>query len=147
MSARAIERGIEEACETLLSSRSYITSNSIPVRRYGDGDVEVSLRQVAVRCHELECSNIGPIGGGTHYTAKVEFYAYVPIASDKNQAYLDGLYEELRLAASSFTTSSISPIGIVILGKIMDQGQDEYSERLRMKSCAFKIFINVTEAN
>jgi hypothetical protein len=126
-----IERVIEDAAVTRIKLRTYISTNSIPVRRYNERTASDASKVavVVVRCRPAELVN----PSATYYSATLELMSKSYLQNDIIASNLDLVYQEclneiqydMTVASlnTTITDATISIDGIIpIIGD--DEGDD-----------------------
>jgi hypothetical protein len=139
-----IERRVASACVTRLAARTYITTNSIPVRRYDDRSTVLGTIAAVVRT--LPCM---AVPSSNYKWLTLQFLAVSKTASDRESDAMMSLYADLieemqQTMTAALLTTSINYSKITINGFVPEEGLDEIDDGYFGFGCQQRVALTYT---
>jgi len=135
-----IEKKIEDGIKAILTVRTYVTANSIPVRNFGDNTGERVQKYLVAHCGTAE--RIAP--NFNMWKMECEIIAITHIPNDENRAVLNAMYQDAMSAVHTMTPASLSTSsGLTVDGIVPKPGGEEMAENYQMKILRFDVFLTL----
>jgi hypothetical protein len=140
-----VERQISDAMVSRISSRTYITMNSIPVRRWKDRATKDG--NISAIVHAEPIARLQP--NANHYTCILQLAALNNQEADVEGDSLDSLYADLLdelmndLTAANLTTA-IGDAKLTIDGIVHGQGEYDGGDAYKIQGCQANLFLTYT---
>jgi len=137
-----IEDKIESAWIAIIEANTYISDNSIPVRRYHDNTEDINS-DIAV------IVNVNPVTqqfpSSTLWESSVELMAVTYLIDDKDQGKLKLLYKQVLEIATNTTMSELTVAGDITFNGTtqLDPNEKMYDEEGRFQTIITNIKCHV----
>lgn len=136
----SVERTIADAIVTNVAARPYMTTNSIPVRRWQKEDANKSDKQALIMVAPRE--RLQP--NANFYTIELQLQAVTVHADDEDGAINDGIYNDLVTWLGEQTAAGLSTLtGETIDGIVQQPFDEEFGEDDLMKFAAATLYATI----
>lgn len=142
--ATSAEKAINDAIVTAIAARTYMTTNSVQVTRWGNDSLQRTAKNAIVNVQKRE--RLQP--NYDKYRIPLELQAMTYTADDEDGVLCDGIYQDLQAWLDAQTaaglTTTVNTAGITIDGIVAQPNDEQFTEDYRHEFARAHLFVTIT---